>query len=146
MLVAGELLDADAMFEVIDPASAQVVGVASHGTVADLDRGIAAARRAFNTSPWSRDVEFRHHCMMQLQQALSDERARLRRVVVTEVGCCVSATGSQIDDPIDEVGHWAEYGLAFDYLEDTGLHDTRRGPSRRLLQHDPVRRDGAITP
>jgi hypothetical protein len=64
---------------------------------------------------------------MQLQQALSDERERLRRVVVTEVGCCVSATGSQIDDPIDEVGHWADYGLAFDYLEDTGLHDTRRG-------------------
>jgi hypothetical protein len=45
MLVAGELLDADAMFEVIDPASAHVAGVASDGTVAGLDRGIAAARR-----------------------------------------------------------------------------------------------------
>jgi aldehyde dehydrogenase (NAD+) len=146
MLVAGGLLDADAMFEVIDPASAQVAGVASDGTVADLDRGIAAARKAFDATPWSRDVEFRHHCLMHLQKALSDERERLRRIVVTEVGCCVSATGSQIDDPIDEIGYWADYGLAFDYVEDTGLHETRRGWSRRLLHHHPVGVVGGITP
>lgn len=146
MLIAGVLRDAQTMFDVIDPATAQVAGVASDGTVADLDRAVAAAREAFDTTPWSRDVEFRHHCLMQLHAALSDERERLRRVVVTEVGCCVSATGSQIDDPIDEVGHWADYGLAFDYLEDTGLHDGRRGPSRRVLAYEPVGVVGAITP
>lgn len=146
MLIDGELLDAGAMFDVINPATEQVAGVASDGTVADLHRAVAAARRAFDTTAWSRDVEFRHHCLTQLQQALSDESERLRRIVINEVGCCVAATGSQIDDPIAEIGHWADYGLAFDYLEDTGLHETRRGPSRRVLHHDPVGVVGAITP
>jgi acyl-CoA reductase-like NAD-dependent aldehyde dehydrogenase len=146
MLIGGILLNAQNMFDVIDPASGQVTGAASDGTVADLDLAIGAARHAFDTTAWSRDVEFRHHCLIQLQAALSDERERLRRIVITEVGCCVSATGSQIDDPIDEVEHWADYGLAFDYLQDTGLHETRRGPSRRVLHHVPVGVVGAITP
>ena len=113
MLIDGELFDAGAMFDVINPATEQVAGVASDGTVVDLDRAIAAARRAFEATEWRHDVEFRHHCLAQLQQALSEESERLRRIVVTEVGCWVSATGSQIDDPIAEIGHWADYGLVW---------------------------------
>nr|WP_155768646.1 aldehyde dehydrogenase family protein [Mycobacterium colombiense] len=146
MLIGGDLIDADRMFEVVDPATEQVAGSASDGTVADVERAVAAAQRAFETTEWRHDVEFRHHCLMQLQEALSAERERLRRIVVTEVGCCVSMTQSQIDDPIAEVGHWAKYGYAFEYLEDTGLHETSRGCSRRLLHYDPIGVVGAITP
>nr|WP_155768634.1 hypothetical protein [Mycobacterium colombiense] len=38
MLIDGELVNADAMFEVIDPASAQIAGVASDDTTEDMDR------------------------------------------------------------------------------------------------------------
>ena len=34
-------------------------------------------------------------------------------MLVTEVGCPVSVTGSQIEEPIAEVKHWAEHGRDF---------------------------------
>ena len=148
MLIDGELryTDSGALFDVVHPASEQVAGQATDGTVTDVERATTAARRAFDTTDWSRDVDFRHHCLRQLQEALTAEQERLRRIVITEVGCPVSVTGSQIESPIAEVGHWAEHGRAFDYLVDTGVHETPLGPARRKIQYDPVGVVGAITP
>ena len=148
MLINGELLysDSGAKFDVIHPATEAAVGQATDGNVADMDRAIAAAQRAFETSEWSRDVEFRYHCLMQLHDALDHEKERLRRVLVTEVGCPITVSGSQIEDPIAEVAHWADHGRAFEYLTDTGLHDTPLGPARRKIHYEPVGVVGAITP
>lgn len=148
MLIDGELQTtaSGATFDVIHPANEQVAGQATDGTVADLERAVAAARKAFDTSEWSRDVEFRFHCLMQLHDALDRNRERLRRVAITEVGCPLLATVNQIDDPIAEVKHWAEHGRAFDYLTDTGIHATQMGPVRRKIHYDPVGVVGAITP
>jgi aldehyde dehydrogenase (NAD+) len=32
------------------------------------------ARRAFDVSNWSRDVEFRYHCLTQLADALENQK------------------------------------------------------------------------
>jgi len=114
MLIGGELqyTSSGAKFDVIHPAGEEVVGQATDGTVADMGRAVGAARRAFDTSGWSRDIELRYHCLKQLQEALDRHKERLRRIVVTEGGCPISVTGSQIEDPIKEVGHWAEHGRA----------------------------------
>ena len=148
MLIDGELQHTagGATFDVIHPASEEVAGRATDGTVADMDRAVGAARRAFDTTDWSRDVDFRHRCLMQLHDALERNKEHLRRVLVTEVGCPVSVTGSQIEDPISEVKHWAEHGKAFDYLVDTGVHPTQMGPARRKIHYDPIGVVGAITP
>jgi acyl-CoA reductase-like NAD-dependent aldehyde dehydrogenase len=55
-------------------------------------------------------------------------------------------SGSQIESPIGEVRHWAEHGRAFEYLVDTGLHETPLGPARRKVHYEPVGVVGAITP
>jgi acyl-CoA reductase-like NAD-dependent aldehyde dehydrogenase len=55
-------------------------------------------------------------------------------------------SGSQIESPISEVGHWAEHGKAFEYLVDTGMHDTPMGPARRKIAYEPIGVVGAITP
>ncbi|BBY27144.1 aldehyde dehydrogenase family protein [Mycolicibacterium sediminis] len=148
MLIDGELRHtaSGAKFDVIDPANEQVAGQATDGTVDDMARAVGAARRAFDESDWSRDLEFRYHCLTQLHDALERNQDRLRRVLVTEVGCPVSVSGSQIDSPIDEVKHWAEHGKAFEYLVDTGMHDTPMGPARRKIHYEPVGVVGAITP
>jgi len=148
MLIDGELVhtSSGAKFDVINPATEQVAGQATDGTVADMERAVAAARRAFDETDWSRDLEFRYHCLTQLHQALEAEKERLRRILVTEVGCPVTVTGSQIESPIDEVRHWAEYGRDFEYLVDTGVHPTQLGPARRKLHYEPVGVVGAITP
>ena len=148
MLIDGELqvTAGGAMFEVVHPASEEVVGRASDGTVGDMERAVGAARRAFDTTDWARDVEFRYHCLIQLADALEREKEWLRRVLVTEVGCPVSVTRSQIDEPIDEVRHWAEYGRAFEYVADNGVHQTPLGPALRKIFHEPTGVVGAITP
>jgi aldehyde dehydrogenase (NAD+) len=148
MLIDGELqhTSTGAMFEVIHPASEQVAGHATDGTVEDMRRAVGAARRAFDETDWSRDVEFRYHCLNQLHDALERNKERLRRVLITEVGCPVTVSGSQIESPIAEVTHWAEHGRAFEYLVDTGVHDTPMGPARRKIHYEPIGVVGAITP
>lgn len=148
MLIDGRLQTTagGATFDVIHPATGEVAGQATDGTVADMDRAVAAARRAFDTTDWSRDVDFRYHCLTQLHDALERNKERLRRVLVTEVGCPVTVTGSQIEDPISEVQHWAEHGKAFEYVVDTGTHPTQLGPSRRKIAWEPAGVVGAITP
>ena len=148
MLIDGELqfTSSGAKFDVVHPASEQVAGQATDGTVEDMSRAVGAARRAFDIGAWSRDLEFRYHCLTQLHQALEDNKERLRRVLITEVGCPVSVSGSQIESPIAEVKHWADHGRAFEYLVDTGLHETPLGPARRKIHYEPVGVVGAITP
>jgi acyl-CoA reductase-like NAD-dependent aldehyde dehydrogenase len=148
MLIDGELqlTDSGALFDVEHPGSGQIAGQATDATVADMERAVGAAWWAFENANWARDVEFRFHCLMQLHDALDRNKERLRRVLVTEVGCPVSVTGSQIEEPIAEVKHWAEHGHDFDYLVDTGIHQTYLGPARRKLSYEPIGVVGAITP
>jgi acyl-CoA reductase-like NAD-dependent aldehyde dehydrogenase len=148
MLIDGELqfTGSGATFDVIHPASEEVAGRATDGTVADMERAVGAARRAFDAGDWSRDLEFRYHCLTQLHEALENNKERLRRILITEVGCPVTVSGSQIESPIEEVKHWAEHGRAFEYLVDTGVHPTQLGPARRKIHYEPVGVVGAITP
>lgn len=148
MLIGGQLRHtaSGAKFDVIHPASEQVAGQATDGTVADMEAAVGAARVAFDTTDWSRDVEFRYHCLIQLADALEEEKERLRRILITEVGCPISVTGSQIDDPIAEVRHWAEHGRAFQYEVDNGVHETPLGPAHRKIFYEAAGVVGAITP
>jgi aldehyde dehydrogenase (NAD+) len=148
MLIDGELryTDSGATFDVIHPATEEVAGQATDGTVEDMQRAVGAARRAFDETDWSRDLDFRYHCLTQLHEALDRDKERLRRVLITEVGCPVTVSGSQIESPIAEVKHWAEHGKGFEYLVDTGVHDTPMGPARRKIHYEPIGVVGAITP
>ncbi len=148
MLIDGELqfTGSGAKFDVIHPASEEVAGQATDGTVADMERAVGAARRAFDETDWSRDLDFRYHCLTQLHEAFERNKEHLRRVLITEVGCPVKVTGSQIESPIEEVKHWAEHGKNFEYLADNGVHDTPLGPARRKIHYEPVGVVGAITP
>jgi aldehyde dehydrogenase (NAD+) len=101
MLIDGELqfTSSGAKFDVIHPASEQVAGQATDGTVADMERAVGAARRAFDAGDWSRDLEFRYHCLTQLHAALENNKERLRRVLVTEAGCPVTVSGFSDREP-----------------------------------------------
>ena len=71
LLIDGELRPASGgtVFETINPATEEVLGVAADGTADDLDAAIAAARRAFDETRWSTDVALRIRCLRQLQAA-----------------------------------------------------------------------------
>jgi aldehyde dehydrogenase (NAD+) len=149
MLIDGELQTtaSGATFDVIDPATEEVAGPATDATIADMGRAVAAASRAFDTTDWSRDVDFRYHCLIQLRDALVEDKERLRRIVVTEAGTPIAMTRMiQLEFPIVEAGHWPEFGRTFEYWRDSGVHQGLGTRSRRILQFEPIGVVGAITP
>jgi aldehyde dehydrogenase (NAD+) len=147
LLIDGELVpaDGDATYETIDPATEEVLGVAAAATVADADRAIAAARRAFDTTDWSRDHAFRVRCLRQLHQALQDNVEHLREILVREVGAPVSSTaGPQLEAPIDIVRWYADLLEAYDFVEDLGERDTFAGRHHRWVEKEAAGVVGAI--
>ena len=56
MLIGGELVDAagGAVFGTVNPATEDVLGVAADAGPEDAEAAVAAARRAFDSTDWSR--------------------------------------------------------------------------------------------
>ena len=89
MLIDGKLVEASngATFNNINPATEDVIGVCADATRQDMQRAIAAARRAFDETDWSTNREFRKKCLIQLRDAIMSEREELREQIIQEAGC-----------------------------------------------------------
>src|SRR4051794_9917607 len=100
MYIDGALVESSsrAVFDNIDPSTEQVIGVTTDGTAQDFDRAIAAARRAFDTTDWSRDNALRARCLRQLHAALERHKEEIRPLLVSEVGTCVWLTRDTLFD------------------------------------------------
>ena len=123
-----------------------MLGVAADATVDDARRAIAAARRAFDTTEWSRDHAFRVRCLRQLHQALRRQRRRrCARSSCSEVGAPVSSTsGPQLAGPTDVVGWYADLLEGYEFVEDLGERDTFAGRHHRWIEKEAAGVVGAI--
>ena len=147
LLIDGKLTPAEggATYENVNPATEEVLGVAADATVGDARLAIAAARRAFETTDWSRNREFRVRCMRQLHQALLDNFDALSAILVEEVGAPVSSmTGPQLAGPTDVVGWYADLLEGYDFVEDLGDRDTFAGRHHRWIEKEAAGVVGAI--
>ncbi len=148
LLIDGALVPASggAVFETIDPASEEVLGVAADATVDDARRAITAARSAFDADRWSRDRDLRVRCLRQLHDALRAHVEPLREVLVREVGAPVSSTsGPQLEGPIDVVTWYADLLEEHEFVEDLGARDTFAGRHHRWIEQEAAGVVGAIT-
>ncbi len=105
MLIAGELVEASsgALFDNLSPATGAVLGATAAADEQDMNRAIAAARTAFDTTDWSTNRDLRKRCLEQLQAAIEAEKDDLRTELVAEVGCPVMTTETaQLDWPLAE--------------------------------------------
>jgi aldehyde dehydrogenase (NAD+) len=132
----------------INPATEEVLGVCSDAGAEDMDEAIAAARRAFDTTDWSTNHEFRQRCLMQLHEALQEEKEDLRAELVAEVGATVGMTYiAQLEWPLADAVRWpAEYisKFAWERMLD---EDAKMGvPYNRVVVKEPMGVVGAITP
>jgi len=150
MLIDGKLQPAASgkTFENVNPATEEVVGVAADGGAEDMDRAIAAARRAFDETSWSTDVRLRVKCLRQLQQALLNHADEFKRTLVTEVGTPILLTNmAQYDTPVRGIGWVADLAERYEWDEDLGVLEVIPGmPARRFALREPVGVVGAITP
>jgi len=109
MLIDGKLEEAMSgrRFDNVNPATELVIGTTADAGHEDMDRAIAAARRAFDETDWSTNRELRKRCLLQLQAALEDEVELLRSELVAEVGTPVLLTyGPQLDEPLSDGLVW----------------------------------------
>ncbi|MCB1251430.1 MAG: aldehyde dehydrogenase [Acidimicrobiales bacterium] len=148
LLIDGRLVDASGgTYDNINPATESVLGVAGDGTVDDMDAAIGAARRAFDETSWSTDVELRLACLRQLHEGLERHREELRATTVAEVGCPVGLTHmAQLDTPIDGVAWLIDLLEHYDFVEDLGDAEPFGMPSHRWVQREAAGVVGAITP
>ncbi len=149
LLIDGKLVPAasGAVFDNVNPATEEVIGVVADAGAADMDAAIEAARRAFDDESWSTDVAFRVRCLRQLQTALEKHSEQLRATTVAEVGCPVSLTyGAQQDTPVAGLGWIADLAAGYEWVTDLGIAEPFGIRSHRYIQREPAGVVAAITP
>jgi aldehyde dehydrogenase (NAD+) len=147
LLVDGALVPATggATYETVNPATEAVLGRSADASVADAERAIAAARRAFDTSGWARDRELRVRCLRQLHAALVEHADRLREILVAEVGAPISSThGPQLDGPTAVVDWYADLLERFEFVEDLGDREVFGLQNHRWIEKEAAGVVGAI--
>ncbi len=148
LYIDGERVDAEggATYDNVNPATEEVIGVAADASAGDIDRAIAAARRAFDESGWATDLELRVRCLRQLHEAFRDNLEEIRATTVAEVGCPVTLThGPQLDAPVEFLPYYADLAESYAWTEDLGDAEPMGIPSHRWVEREPVGVVGAIT-
>ena len=148
-LIDGKLVEASGggAFPNIDPGTEKSLGDTSDATVADAERAIAAARRAFDETTWSTDHSFRRRCLEQFHAGLEKHKDELRSVVVAEAGSPIALTYAiQVDLPLDDVPYWAEQAEIYAYDRDLPDRTVFGQSTRRMILREATGVVGAITP
>ena len=152
MLIDGKLVDSETgrQFDNVNPATEEVIGSTADGTRADMERAVAAARNAFDSTDWSRNGEVRAAGLRQLQAALEAEREDIRSELVAEVGCPVLSTyGPQLDVPLKEALAWPA-DMISEFAWKRSLPDKDAfgmgTPAAREVWKEPVGVVGVVTP
>jgi len=134
-------------FPTVNPATEEVLGTAANADAADLDEAVAAARRAFDETGWSRDTAFRTRCVRQLSEVLATHGDELRALTVAEAGVPVALTyGPQLDIPVADLTWFADLADGYAWREDLGVAAPMGVRSRRTVMREPAGVVAAITP
>ena len=150
LYIDGELRDSGTgkTIDNINPATEQVLGTCTDAGTADMEQAIAAARRTFDSTDWATDHEFRKHCLLQLHNALQEEKEDIRAELIAEVGSTVGMTYiAQLEWPLADAVRWpAEYITKFAW-ERMLDQDAKMGvPYNRVVVKEAMGVVGAITP
>ena len=149
MLIDGELVDAasGATYANVNPATEEEIGQVADAGTDDMERAIAAARRAFDVTEWANDPELRKRGLRQLQDALGKERETLRPQIVAEVGAPLMLTYAiQQDSCIDDMGWDIDCIDRVEWEYDLPVHEFFGQTSARRVVREPIGVVAAITP
>ncbi|MEZ0052029.1 aldehyde dehydrogenase (NAD+) [Mycobacterium sp. MAA66] len=148
LLIDGKLVAGSAgTFPTINPATEEVLGVAADASMADMSAAIGAARRSFDETDWSTNVELRVRCLRQLQQAMRDHADDLRELTIAEVGAPRMLTaGAHLDGPVEDLSFAADTAEGYRWTTDLGYATPQGIPTNRTVAREAIGVVGAITP
>lgn len=149
LYIDGELVEAEGgrVYENINPATEEVLGWAADASEADVRRAISAARRAFDVTNWSTDVELRARCLRQLHQAILDNFDAMAELTIAEVGAPrMLIDGPQLRIPLEYLTYYADMLNTYEWSYDLGVATGMAGSNHRWVEREPVGVVAAITP
>ncbi|MCU1392122.1 MAG: aldehyde dehydrogenase, Rv0768 family [Ilumatobacteraceae bacterium] len=149
LYIDGALVAAEggATYENIDPSNEEVLGVAADASAADIGRAIAAARRAFDETDWSTDVELRVRCLRQLRLAMEQHHAELGDILTAEVGAPrMLIDGPMLGVPRELLGFYADLAESYEWIQQLGATETLAGRANRWVEREAAGVVGAISP
>ena len=151
MYIDGAWVDAQsgATFDVVNPATEEVIATAPDAGREEMRQAIAAARRAFDEGPWPRMAQReRSRVIQQIADSLSSRREALQELLAAEVGCVQYLVRIQLDDPIAFMHHYAQLAAKLDFEEMLPplIQQSTAGPTatHMLVHRQPVGVVGAI--
>jgi aldehyde dehydrogenase (NAD+) len=149
LLVDGKLRGAAdaATFDIVNPATEEVIGAAPAATDEDVDAAVAAARRAFDETTWSTDVAFRVRCLRQLHDALVEHGPAMRALTTAEAGAPAGlTTGPQYDAPVASLAWMIDLAERYEWTTELGVATPMGIATTRQIRREPVGVVAAITP
>jgi aldehyde dehydrogenase (NAD+) len=151
LLIDGELVGAASgkTFANINPATEEVIGEVADAGPEDMERAIAAARRAFDETDWSTNHTFRLHCLQQLKTGLLAEMEDFKQQIAAETGAPLGicgAMGPQCEVPISFIDYTLASLPNFEWSRDIGISEMMGGKSRRLVEKEAIGVVACVTP
>ena len=116
-----------------------MIDQAPEASVDDARAAVAAARRAFDTTSWASDAEFRARCLDQLHRALLEHKEELRELTIADVGAPrVLTHGPQLEEAIEIVRYYADLLPGYPMTQELGLTEFRGQQHRRWVEKEPA--------
>ena len=105
-------------YDVPNPATEETIGSAPDAGVEDMQRAIAAARKAFDDGPWPRSTRHeRHRALMRIADALERRKEEMRKLLIDEAAATYIEHGIQVEAPIEQARAYADLALRFEFEE-----------------------------
>lgn len=141
MTIGGQARSAAATFEVHNPATGGVAGIAPNASVADLDHAVSAASAAFQS--WSQTpAKERAEAVGAVAAKLAEHAEELAALVTQEQGKPLNGVGSRFE--MGGVAAWTGHTASLEYPPMQVLQNNNEG--RVEMYRKPLGVVGSITP
>ncbi|MFC7049828.1 aldehyde dehydrogenase family protein [Emcibacter nanhaiensis] len=140
LIIDGQKVETADTFDILNPATRELVGKAPIATKADLDAAVAAADKAFQS--WSRESnETRKQACLDMAKVLEDNMGELSRLLTMEQGKPLGGMGSEFEMGacMAWAGAQANFELPVKVIEDSDAQ-------RIELHRQPLGVVASITP
>lgn len=130
LYIDGKWVDSEstAVIDVVDPETAKVIAQIPRSNEADVDKAVAAAKRAFQTWQFT-PLKERLALMEKVVQGMRDNRRRFIETISAELGCPVKVAAEIHTDPfILEAENYVETAQNFKYEDQRETSVVRREP------------------
>jgi acyl-CoA reductase-like NAD-dependent aldehyde dehydrogenase len=139
--IDGEWQESGSLEESRNPSTGKLLGKFVAGGAAEAKAAIAAARKAFDTTTWSKDRELRYRVLQELATRFEERRDELVLMLARENGKILEEAGFEVDSIAPSLRYYA--GLA---LSDTGYaSEVKPGVFIQSLR-EPIGVAGIIVP